>query len=68
MAHVIVLDSLNEDIFVCGQCKYVFSSLNVFIEHKRLKCNKVIIEPALDSNTTSPVIVDNTVTSTLPAH
>lgn len=38
MAHVIVLDSVNEDIFVCGLCKSVFNSLELFLDHKRLKC------------------------------
>lgn len=41
MAHVMVLDSVDEDIFVCGTCKAVFNSLQVFLDHKRLKCNSV---------------------------
>lgn len=38
MAHIIVLESLSEDIFVCGECKSVFNSLTVFIDHKRQSC------------------------------
>lgn len=38
MAHVLVLDSVNEDIFVCGKCKAVFNSLELFLDHKRNKC------------------------------
>lgn len=39
MAHVIVLDSINEDIFVCGICKSVFNSLQIFLGHKSFKCS-----------------------------
>lgn len=67
MAHVIVLDSLNEDIFVCGQCKCVFTSLNVFLHHKSVKCSELVLEPEQDSNTTS--LIDNTVIkTTFPSH
>ncbi|KAG6455801.1 hypothetical protein O3G_MSEX009386 [Manduca sexta] len=47
MAHVMVLDSVNEDIFVCGNCKSVYNSLPCYLEHKRLSCNRVLIEDQL---------------------
>lgn len=74
MAHVIVLDSINEDIFVCGLCKSVFNSLELFLDHKRIKCDENIIvciplnersvteETPLDSN---PVETAHTSTAQL---
>ncbi|KAJ8729421.1 hypothetical protein PYW08_001002 [Mythimna loreyi] len=44
MAHVMLLDSIDEDIFVCGTCKAVFNSLQVFLDHKKIPCNKVVLE------------------------
>lgn len=43
MAHVLVLDSTNEDIFFCGQCKRVFNTLSLFIDHKNNDCINVTI-------------------------
>lgn len=45
MAHVVVLDSINEDIFVCGVCKSVFNSLQIFLDHKRLECRNEFNKP-----------------------
>lgn len=44
MAHVVVLDSIDEDIFVCGTCKTVFNSLQIFLDHKRSKCSNIVLE------------------------
>lgn len=58
MAHVIVLDSVNEDIFVCGLCKSVFNSLELFLDHKRINCATVNLELISTNN--------NILTETLP--
>lgn len=47
MAHVIVLDSVNEDIFVCGLCKSIFNSLQIFLNHKTYKCSFGALEEKL---------------------
>lgn len=44
MAHVVVWDSTDEDIFVCGTCKVVFNSLQIFLDHKKSKCNNIVLE------------------------
>lgn len=41
MANVIVLDSVNDDIFVCGLCKSVFNSLQMFLDHKKSQCRTI---------------------------
>ncbi|XP_031763706.2 zinc finger protein 341-like [Galleria mellonella] len=55
MAHILVLDSV-QDVFICGCCKTVFNSLQVFLDHKSQLCNKdnqpQLLEPA--NNIVSP--------------
>lgn len=41
MANVILLESVNDDIFVCGLCKSVFNSLQLFLDHKSSPCRKL---------------------------
>ncbi|XP_059049559.1 zinc finger protein 425-like [Achroia grisella] len=39
MAHILVLDS-DQDVFICGCCKTVFYSLQLFTNHKGQRCVK----------------------------
>lgn len=57
MAHVMVLDSIDEDIFVCGTCKTVFNNLQIFLDHKRAKCNNIVSEERFTSATFMPTTV-----------
>ncbi|KAM3964838.1 LOW QUALITY PROTEIN: zinc finger protein 423-like [Aphomia sociella] len=49
MAHVLVLDT-TEDVFVCGGCKAVFNSLQLFLDHKNQPCDKNKLTQLLDSS------------------
>lgn len=55
---VIVLDSITQDLFICGCCKTIFYNLQSFLDHKRLQCVEELISVApLESHSTySPTI------------
>lgn len=63
MAHVLVLDSANEDIFLCGLCKQVFNSLTLFLNHKNNDCEKKTLVDTyeqlsrVECNITNPIPV-----------
>ncbi|XP_013188876.1 zinc finger protein 83-like isoform X1 [Amyelois transitella] len=53
MAHILVLDAIQQDIFVCGLCKVVYNSLHLFLDHKKKSCGN---EKELHVNKSSTVI------------
>lgn len=53
MAHILLLDTIKEDMFVCGDCKLIFNSLNLFLDHKSFQClRKQIKDPVVSHHTT----------------
>lgn len=67
MAQLVVIDSMKEDLFVCGNCKSVFTYLPTFLEHKN-QCKTTIIYEASDARIGKSVITTpDTFDSTTPA-
>lgn len=67
MAHIMVLDDIDEDIFVCGRCKSVFYSLQIFLDHKRSNCSSFTGEKSTnaDGSASQPVTGSNCVSSNI---
>lgn len=52
---VVVLDSITQDLFICGCCKTIFYTLQSFLDHKRLQCVEELISvKQLESHCTYP--------------
>lgn len=67
MAHVIVLDSIDKDIFVCGMCKSVFYYLEGFLSHKKLQCTpKELKNASSDSKSTETTTASLRASNTEP--